>query len=77
MNNKYPVYWEVEVYGEDGNYQEGGILFATDWDDAARQIREVYEDDLLMMKIEMFDTLSTIFPIEKARQVREMIADDD
>ena len=75
---KKPIYFEVKLYLETGVYHyEGGILYADSWDDAAKQIHEIYQDDLVSMSIEMFDEYDFIFPLKKAREIKSLIKNEE
>lgn len=71
MDTKYPYYFEVKCYAEGEYYEEGGFSYASDWDEAALDIKNAYGSELISMHIEMFDSYEFNFSIEKARQIKE------
>ena len=78
MNNNFPVYYEVEFYLDDNKeYKEGGFLFAKDLAEAAKEIQIFYGTDAIInLYIEMWDNMEMIFPIEKARLIKESIKNE-
>ena len=78
MNNNFPVYYEVEFYLDDNKeYKEGGFLFAKDLAEAAKEIQTFYgTDEIINLYIEMWDNMEMIFPIEKARLIKESIKNE-
>ena len=78
MNNNFPVYYEVEFYLDDNKeYKEGGFLFAKDLAEAAKEIQTFYGTDAIInLYIEMWDNMEMIFPIEKARLIKESIKNE-
>lgn len=78
MNNNFPVYYEIEFYDEDRKeYREGGFLFAKDFVEVAKEIQTFYGiDEIINLYIEMWDSMEMIFPIEKARWLKESIKNE-
>jgi hypothetical protein len=78
MNNNFPVYYEVEFYLDDNKeYKEGGFLFAKDLAEAAKEIQTFYGTDAIInLYVEMWDNMEMIFPIEKARLIKESIKNE-
>ena len=78
MNNNFPVFYEVEFYLDDNKeYKEGGFLFAKDLAEAAKEIQTFYgTDEIINLYIEMWDNMEMIFPIEKARLIKESIKNE-
>lgn len=73
MSEKYPYYYEVKCYDGENYFEEGGFSYAADWDEAARDLKETYCDELCSMKIEMYDNWEFSFPIDKARKIKEIM----
>jgi hypothetical protein len=69
---KYPYYFEVECQDEEETTKSGGISYAVTWEEAAADIKSVY-DNIISMYIEFFDSTALIFPIDTARKLKEFI----
>ena len=78
MNNNFPVYYETEFYDEDRKKcKEGGFLFAKDLAEAAKEIQGFYGiDEIINLYVEMWDSMEMVFPIEKARLIKESIKNE-
>lgn len=73
MPDLYPVYFEVKAYEGENYYDEGGFIYAKDWDDAAKQIAAIYGTDLVSMTIEFLDSLDLIMSLTRARKIKEAL----
>lgn len=71
MSKQFPYYFEVKCYDGESYFEEGGFSYASDWDEAARDIKDTYGDELCSMKIEMYDHYEFAFPIATARKIKE------
>lgn len=78
MNNNFPVYYEIEFYDDDGKEsKEGGFLFAKDLAEAAKEIQGFYGvDEIINFYVEIWDSMEMIFPIKKARLIKESIKNE-
>jgi hypothetical protein len=71
---KYLAYFEVSCYADANDLvKEGGFIYAYSYADAVAQIEDAYDGDLESVTIELMDAFEAILPIEKARQVKDLI----
>lgn len=76
LSTKYPVYYEVECHDGEDSYSEGGFIYASSWDEAAKTIQAFYEPDLISMHLEMYETAALTFQIPKARELKQIMFND-
>lgn len=67
--DKYCVYYEIKWY-DDAIIEEGGFFYASSCQNAAETLEKIY-DNIESMTIELYDNLSFVFPIEKARELKK------
>lgn len=68
------AYFEVACYADtDEPVREGGFIYAENYADAVAQIEDAYDGDLAEIHIELMDAFESILPVEKARQVKDLI----
>ena len=68
------VYFEVACYADtDELVREGGFIYAENYADAVAQIEDAYDGDLDEVHVVLMDAFECILPIEKARQVKDLI----
>lgn len=71
---KYLAYFEVSCYADVNELvKEGGVIYAESYADAVAQIEDAYEGDLESVHVELMDAFDAILPIERARQVKDLI----
>ena len=79
LNEKYAVYYEVELYIEEDNenFKEGGFFYASSYEEAAAELEVAYRDSNLMsMSIEIWDNFELTFPVNKAREIRNIMREE-
>lgn len=79
LNEKYAVYYEVELYMEEDNenFKEGGFFYASSYEEAAAELEVAYRDcNLMSMSIEIWDSFELTFPVNKAREIRNFMREE-
>ena len=68
------AYYEAKAYCCDGEYYEdGGFLYAADFQDAMAQIERYYKEDLVSCTIELLEEGALVVPLAKAREMRKLL----
>ena len=73
LNSMYPVYFEVKLYTDGKEYEEGGFIYAHNFVEAMKTIEEAYSDEMISCHIELFDNFSLCLPVKKARLIKEIV----
>lgn len=77
MTEKYPFYFEATYCDDTEIIHEGGFIIATDYKTAMDEIIALYEPGLVDIKLECLDECALIFPLEKAREIKKLIEEDE
>lgn len=72
MNNKYLYYFEIK-YDGCKDFEEGGFIYASNWNEAINILIENYGCDIVSINLETLDDTKLFFPIEIARKFKEVI----
>lgn len=73
LGSLYVAYYEVKAYCDGQFYEDGGFLYAADFQDAMAQIERYYKEDLVSCTIELLEEGALVLPLAKAREMRKLL----
>jgi hypothetical protein len=74
LGSLYVAYYEAKACCCDGQiYEDGGFLYAADFQDAMAQIERYYKEDLISCTIELLEEGALVLPLAKAKEMRKML----
>lgn len=73
LGSLYVVYYEAKAYCDGQIYEDGGFLYAADFQDAMAQIERYYKEDLVSCTIELLEEGALVLPLAKAKEMRKML----
>jgi hypothetical protein len=73
LGSLYVAYYEAKGYCNEEYYEDGGFLYAADFQDAMAQIERYYSTDLVSCTIELLEEGTFILPLSRARDIRKLL----
>ena len=73
LGSLYVAYYEAKGCCNGEYYEDGGFLYAADFQDAMAQIERYYGTDLVSCAIELLEEGALVLPVSKAKEIRKML----